>query len=255
MRAALARSLAVLPAVLLLAACSVLGTHDAGPSPHAAASPGAGAPGGEATQSVPAAPAGAGAAAGAGTPAAATVPAAPTVVSVLGDSHSGAPDSWYRLSVADSLVPGASPGILSSHAGRTSLELRAWVGEATARGGVVLVQAGTNDILRDGAPPAGAAAGVELLVRDVLARHVRAVLVSVPPSAVHGTSTVQLNRILRAWAGVHGVPWLDVTSPVTAPDGTWLPGLSSDGVHANEAGGALMALAVRDQLPGLLGKS
>ncbi|GAB2738526.1 SGNH/GDSL hydrolase family protein [Sinomonas soli] len=234
MRGALARSLAVLPAVLLLAACSVLGTHDAGSSPHAAASPGAGAPGGGATESVP---------------------AAPTVVSVLGDSHSGFPYSWYRLSVADSLVPSTTPGVLSSHPGRTSLELRAWVGEAAARGGVVLVQAGTNDILRDGAPPAGAAAGVELLVRDVLARHVRAVLVSVPPSAAHGTSTVQLNAILRAWAGVHGVPWLDVTAPVTAPDGTWLPGLSSDGVHANEAGGALMALAVCDQLPDLLGKS
>ncbi|MDP9885854.1 hypothetical protein J2W21_003379 [Sinomonas atrocyanea] len=233
MRPALARSLAALPALLLLAACSALGTHDAGPSPHAAASPGAAAPGGDAAQAVP---------------------AAQTVVSVLGDSHSGVPYSWYRLSVADSLVPGASPGVLSSHAGRTSAELRPWVREATARGGVVLVQAGTNDILRDGAPPAAAAAGVELLVRDVLARHVRAMLVSVPPSAAHGASTLQLNAILRAWAAAHGVPWLDVTSAVTAPDGTWLPGLSSDGVHANEAGGALMALAVRDQLPGLLGK-
>lgn len=225
MRPALARPLAFLPVLLLLASCSVLGTHDAGPSPSAAPSPGS---------------------------STATVPVAPTVVSVLGDSHSGFPYSWYRLSVGDSLVPGTSPGVLSSHPGRTSVELRAWVGEATARGGVVLVQAGTNDILRDGSPPAAAAAGVELLVRDVLARHVRAVLVSVPPSAAHGASTVQLNAILRSWAAVHAVPWLDVTSSVTAADGTWLPGLSSDGVHANEAGGALMALAVRDQLPGLL---
>lgn len=226
----LARALAALAAALLLASCSLPGAHDAGPSPHAAAAPSAGPTG------------------------SAAVPAAQTVVSVLGDSHAGFPWSWYRLSVGDSSVPGASPGVLSSHPGRSSVELRAWVDEATARGGVVLVQAGTNDLLLDGSPPAEAASGVELLVRDVASRHVRTVLVSVPPSATQGAATARLNVLLKAWAGGHGVPWLDVTGGVAAPDGTWLPGLSDDGIHANEAGGSLMALAVRDQLPRLLGK-
>jgi lysophospholipase L1-like esterase len=149
-------------------------------------------------------------------------------------------------------VPGAAPGVFSSHPGKTSAQLRAWVGEATAQGGVVLVQAGTNDLLLDGSPPAEAASGVELLVRDVQARHVRAVLVSVPPSRTQGPATNRLNVLLEEWAGSHGVAWLDVTSGVAQPDGTWLPGLSDDGVHANESGGALMALAVQDRLPYLL---
>lgn len=175
-----------------------------------------------------------------------------TVVSVLGDSHSGEPGSWFRLSVANGSVPGVSPGVLASEPGRSSIALKAWVGDATAQGGVVLVQAGTNDLLLDRSTPATAAQGVEALVDAVSARGVRTVLVSVPPSATLGPDTNRLNALLEAWASGHTVPWLDVTSAVAQPDGTWRPGLTQDGIHADPSGGEIMAAAVRAQLPGLL---
>ncbi|BCT77079.1 hypothetical protein SCMU_29210 [Sinomonas cyclohexanicum] len=201
---------------LALTSCSALGTHDAVGSPRAAAaSPGV------------------------------------TIVSVLGDSHSGWPDSWFRLSVGNASIPGAA-GVLASEPGRSSIALQAWVAEATARGGVVLVQAGTNDLLLDHSTPAKAAQGVEALVNAVASRGARAVLVSVPPSATLGPATNQLDALLKDWAAEHNVAWLDVTSAVARPDGTWRPGLSDDGVHANGTGGALMASAARQQLPELL---
>ncbi|MDQ4488824.1 SGNH/GDSL hydrolase family protein [Sinomonas sp. ASV486] len=219
-------ALAVLAA---LASCSTSGTHDAEPSPSAAGSP---------SQSA--------------SLHASAHSSGLTLVSVLGDSHSSWPGSWFERSVADGSVPGAALGVFSSHPGRTSIALQAWVPEATSQGGVVLVQAGTNDLLLDGAPPARAAQGVEQLVGAVSARGAESVLVSVPPSATLGTATNELNALLKAWAAAHGVPWLDVTSAVTAADGTWRPGLSDDGIHANASGGALMAEAARGQLPRLL---
>lgn len=231
MRLRLLRALALL---LSVASCSAPGAHDAASTPLAAG-----------TASQPAAVGDAGT-------------QRLTVVSVLGDSHSGWPESWYRLSVGSRTVPGATPGVLSSHPGRTSIELQAWVDEATGPGGAVLVQAGTNDLLLGHASPAKAAQGVEALVNAVSSRGAakkeRAILVSVPPSATLGAATNQLNAQLRAWAAANAVPWLDVTSRVTLPDGTWPVGLSDDGIHANDSGGKLMAEAVQAQLPDLLAK-
>ncbi|WP_235779102.1 SGNH/GDSL hydrolase family protein [Sinomonas notoginsengisoli] len=219
---------------MALTACSAPATHDAAPAPSAAAALSGGA-----------APATAAASD--------TSPSALTVVSVLGDSHSGWPGSWFRGSVANGAVPGVAPGVLASEPGRTSIELLAWVGQATARRGVVLVQAGTNDLLIRRATPPVAAQGVEALVTAVSAQHVRAILVSVPPSGTLGAATNQLNALLEDWSHGHQVPWLDVTRAVAQADGTWQLGLSDDGVHANAAGGERMASAARAQLPGLLG--
>lgn len=222
------RRLAILAliAAATLTGCSASMAHDGGASPSGAAPP------------------------------AATPTAGPgqTLVSVLGDSHSGEPDSWFRLSVGNGTVPGAALGVLSSHPGYTAAALQSGIPDATAFGGVVLVQAGTNDLLLAKHTPAQAAADVEALERAVAATGVHAVLVSVPPSAPLGPATNQLNALLKDWAAGHDVPWLDVTSAVTEPDGTWRPGLSTDGIHANDSGGPLMAAAVREQLPPLLRK-
>jgi lysophospholipase L1-like esterase len=174
-------------------------------------------------------------------------------VSVLGDSHSGWPGSWFRQSVGAGTVPGVQLGALASHPGWTSAALLTRVAEATRKGGTVLVQAGTNDMLLAGLSPAEAADGVERLVLSVRERGVRAVLVSVPPSASQGPQLLQLNALLHAWADLRGVGWLDVTSAVVAPDGTWREGLSDDGIHANAAGGRFMAESAIEQLPQLAG--
>ncbi|WP_433874509.1 SGNH/GDSL hydrolase family protein [Sinomonas atrocyanea] len=179
-------------------------------------------------------------------------PAGTETVSVLGDSHSGWPGSWFRQSVGDGGVPGAQLGTLASYPGWTSVALLTRVPEATRRGGTVLVQAGTNDMLLAGSSPARAADDVERLVGAVGERGVRPILVSVPPSATQGPQVLQLNTLLHGWADERGIGWLDVTSTVMVPDGTWRPGLSDDGIHANAAGGSLMAEAAVAELPALL---
>ena len=213
--------------VLALAACSPAPTHNAAPSPAAAGRAGGGA--------VAVGPVG-----------------ELTVVSVLGDSHSSWPGSWYERTVAAGALPGTSPGVLSSHPGKTSAVLLTWVLEATAGGGTVLVQAGTNDMLLMGSSPEKTARDVAALVRAVKEAGARPGLVSVPPSQRLGKEVLELNSRLSVWARAEGIGWVDVTSGVATGAGTWQPGLSADGIHANDAGGRRMADAVLEQLPALL---
>ena len=216
--------------MLALAACSPAPTHDAGPSPAAAGRAGGGA--------VAAGPVG-----------------ELTVVSVLGDSHSSWPGSWYERTVAAGRLPAVSPGVLSSHPGKTSVVLRTWVRDATAGGGTVLVQAGTNDMLLMGSSPEQTATDIAALVRAVEKAGARPILVSVPPSQSLGEEVLELNSRLSAWARAEGIGWVDVTSGVATPEGTWRPGLSADGIHANDAGGRRMADAVLAQLPAILDRA
>ncbi|WP_175637447.1 SGNH/GDSL hydrolase family protein [Sinomonas mesophila] len=213
--------------VLALAACSPAPAHDTAPSPATAGRAGGG-----------------------------TVAAGPvgelTIVNVLGDSHSSWPGSWYERTVAAGTLAGVAPGVLSSHPGKTSVVLRTWVRETTAGGGTVLIQAGTNDMLLTGSSPDQTAKDVAALVRAVEEAGARPILVSVPPSETLGDEVLEVNSLLSAWARVQGLGWVDVTTCVAMEDGTWLPGMSADGIHANDAGGRRMAKAVLAQLPEVL---
>lgn len=172
------------------------------------------------------------------------------MVSALSDSHIFNADSWFRQTVEAGRVEGAEVGTFASYPGGTTSTVRQGL---TRLGGsdVVVVSAGTNDLL-SARSPEETARSVEALVADAGKRVDVVLLSTVPPSDTRGAETKALNGLLTAWARRHHVAVLDVTSPVSDPDGTWRQGLSDDGIHANDRGAALMTRAAMRQLPSLI---
>ena len=174
------------------------------------------------------------------------------VVSVLSDSHAFNADSWWRQTVVANKVPGLALGAFESQPGAASSSLVARLDAATAKKGLVIVQAGTNDLLSR-QTPADAAAGVEALWKGVKDRGATPVAALVPPSDKVPAEVVELNNLLTAAATSQGLKIIDVYHAVAGPDGTWLAGDTIDGTHANKAGSDLMTAAAKKQLPSLAG--
>jgi lysophospholipase L1-like esterase len=183
------------------------------------------------------------------TPASST--AAAVVVSVLSDSHAFNAGSWFRKTVEAGTVPGVTLGTFASQPGAAATVLTAKLDEATASKGVVIVQAGTNDLL-SAVGSVQTAANVEALIQGVKDRGAKPVLALIPPSAKRGPEVLDTNALLTTYAKANGVGILDLTTAVAAPTGQWKPGLSDDGTHANPAGSQIMADAAAQQIPALV---
>lgn len=175
------------------------------------------------------------------------------VVSVLSDSHAYNAGSWWRQTIVAGSVPGAEMGAFQSQPGAESTSLVKRLDAAAADGGLVLVQAGTNDIIA-GKTPAEALTGIEALWDGIKRRGATPVAMLEPPSDKHGGKTAALNDLIRKAAAERGMALIDVYTVVANPDGTWKAGLTKDGIHANTAGSAPMTAAAQAQLAALVSK-
>lgn len=175
------------------------------------------------------------------------------VVSVLSDSHAYNAGSWWRQTIVAGAVPGAEMGAFQSQPGAESTSLVKRLDAAAADGGLVLVQAGTNDIIA-GKTPAEALTGIEALWDGIKQRGATPVAMLEPPSDKHGGKTVALNDLIRQAAKARHMALIDVFTVVANSDGTWKDGLTKDGIHANAAGSAPMAAAAQTQLTALVAK-
>lgn len=182
---------------------------------------------------------------------AASATVAPVVVSVLSDSHAFNAGSWFRQTVEAGTVPGVSLGAFASQPGASATVLVAKLDEATKAKGVVIVQAGTNDLL-SAVGAEQTALNVEALIEGVQDRGGKPIVALIPPSAKRGPEVMATNALLTEYAAAHKLGVLDVTAAIAGPDGQWKTGLSDDGVHANGAGSKLMADAAAQQIPALV---
>jgi hypothetical protein len=188
--------------------------------------------------------------AGGGPPFEAQSTAAQRRIGILSDSHANGRNSWWRQTVLAGTVPGLRPGPFESHPGAQTGGLLDRLDAAANGADLVIVQAGTNDLLR-GRSPAEAAEGVRALWEGIAARGASPIGALIPPSDTRGALAVELNRLLAEAAAARGIPVIDVYSAVAAEDGSWAAGLTNDGIHSNRRGSDLMAEAARGQLAGL----
>jgi acyl-CoA thioesterase I len=119
------------------------------------------------------------------------------------------------------------------------------------RPAVVVILAGTNDIAGNTGPSTLAMIEDNLMSMTDLARAngIRVVLASVLPAADYpwrpgldpATKILVLNAWMREYAVSHGIVYLDYHSAMSDDAGGLAVGLSSDGVHPNDMGYAIMA--------------
>lgn len=165
----------------------------------------------------------------------------------------GESTSWWATSVEVGLVPGISTGLRIGSGDLTIAEVRSQAeGAATPEGQPVVIQVGTEDIV-EGASAVQIDQSMRSLWQMIIDRGGRPIAALLPPSNTFPGSVVAVNSQIRASAAEEGIAVLDVITPVSAVDGTWVAGLSDDGRQPNALGSAAMAAAVSDQLPALLG--
>jgi lysophospholipase L1-like esterase len=115
----------------------------------------------------------------------------------------------------------------------------------------VVILAGTNDIAGNTGPSTLAMIedNFTSMVELAKAEHIRPIMASVLPAADYpwhrgqepAAKIQDLNRWLREFCKQQRIPYLDYYSAMAGPDGGMKPGLSSDGVHPNAEGYAIMA--------------
>ena len=115
----------------------------------------------------------------------------------------------------------------------------------------VVILGGTNDIAGNTGPSTLGMIedNLEAMAEMARAHGIRVILVSVlpvfdypwRPGLVPAPKIVALNAWMRGYAAAHGDTYLDLHSPMADARGGMRDGLSTDGVHPNEAGYRLMA--------------
>jgi lysophospholipase L1-like esterase len=216
------------------------------------------------TQTPAAAPAGAESAAAPTTPTAppataapttsapTTPPAAPGVV-VIGDSVTRADSQSFAT---DSFGPaswvwtaeGGAVDVLGGWAvaGATTTDMLAGA-EAAPRAEVLVVMAGTNDVL-NGVPWSTSAANIETIVKTVDPE--RVVLSGIVPLESDPAAAARFNAGLVELAAANGWEIADPGAAVRQPDGGWLPGTTADGIHPTEVGAERIGAALHIALAG-----
>jgi lysophospholipase L1-like esterase len=115
---------------------------------------------------------------------------------------------------------------------------------------VVQILCGTNDIAGNSGPtsPDDYANAVLAMTDLARANGIAVVLGAIPPAGAFAwrdgykpaTEIIALNTWLRALAAQRGLVFADYHSALATPDGAMRAGLSTDGVHPNAAGYAVM---------------
>ena len=133
--------------------------------------------------------------------------------------------------------------------GATTEEMRA--GVVPAKADVVVVMAGTNDLLR-GVPWEQTRANLLAIVGTVAADGV--LVAAVPPADELPAGRQDLNQRLRELADQQGWYRVDPWVAAERQDGSWVPGASADGVHPSQvtadAAGRVLRTALLDAAPG-----
>jgi hypothetical protein len=177
-----------------------------------------------------------------------TTPAQPQRVALLSDGLAITDGSWFNRVVRGGTVDGALPGAIASEAGLSAAEL-APRAEQAARADILLVQAGTIDLLNGAGPN-------ELItdLQDLLQTAIdlggpdggpEVVWVTVPPLDAQPSNVLTVNEAVTTWAEENGVTVWDLTTPVATGTGAWRPGFSAEGIAPAIAGQEAQARAAR----------
>jgi lysophospholipase L1-like esterase len=129
--------------------------------------------------------------------------------------------------------------------GATTADMRAGVRPLQAD--ALVVMAGTNDVQR-GVPWAESAAALDGIVATVGVD--RVLLCSIVPLARDPAAAAEFNGRLAQLASVEGWEFADCGAAVRNPSGSWLPGMTDDGIHPTVAGAARLGAAVHEALVG-----
>lgn len=114
------------------------------------------------------------------------------------------------------------------------------------RADVTLIMTGTND-LAQGVPWEDTAANIDRIVAKAPAD--RVVLLAIPPRDVETDPTSQQhNTDLQAFAQDRGYEYFDGLTFLRSPDGGFIYGVSSDGVHLNRDAQAQYGQTIREHL-------
>ena len=171
----------------------------------------------------------------------------------IGDSIT----EWWMPSAPALFAPGVIDRGIS---GQTSGQILARFYQDVVRlhPRVVHILCGTNDIAGNGGPtsPDDYANAVLAMVDMARANGIGVVLGAIPPAGAFGWRTglrpaaqiIAINIWLRALAQQRGLAFADYHTAMAGPDGAMKPGLSSDGVHPNAAGYAVMLPIARAAL-------
>jgi len=184
------------------------------------------------------------------TSASAATPTGPLTVVAVGDSVTDAdspdfsagafgPGSWVSTADRDGV------DVLGGWAVKGATTAAMAAGARPSDADVLVVMAGTNDILQD-IPWEQSAADIEAVVAAVGAD--RVVLCTIVPLASDPAAAADFNAHLATLADEHGWRLVDSAAAVRTPDGNWDPGMSEDGIHPTDAGAVLLGAAIRDAL-------
>ena len=185
----------------------------------------------------------------------AAVPSGRLRVDVVGDSITEAhspdfdggeigPDSWAdEANELGAVVVGGW-----AHAGATTADMLAGLEHGSIPSADVLViMAGNNDVDRH-VPTAAIEDNLRLIAALVPGR--RVVLSTLAPEDAVASAVQAVNSQLPTLARAEGWALIDPMTAIRAPDGKYLPGMTSDGVHPTRRAASLIALALQPALTG-----
>lgn len=130
-----------------------------------------------------------------------------------------------------------------AHAGATTADMLAGVSNDVATGAIhqppalLVLMGGSNDI-DEGVPIQTILDNLSAIARTLGAK--RVIVSAVPPEAAVQSTVDELNSRLPALASQEGWRYADPMVDVRAPDGSWLPSMSEDGVHPTQRGAELI---------------
>ena len=176
-----------------------------------------------------------------------TLPPPPAPLVTLGDSITW--DAWPDIvDSRDAMVTlvhnaGVPGNTTAQMLARLSKDVLAYSPE------VVTVMGGTNDVGNKVAE-ATVIANLTAIVDALKAANVRVILLTIPPRTdpTFAEPIRSLNASIRTLAVSEGVALADIYPALAQTDGTYVPGLTRDGLHPSAAGNAAIASVVVDAL-------
>ena len=131
---------------------------------------------------------------------------------------------------------------------------------------LVVIMAGTNDLIQTNEPPDQLAALFQQMVSAAVANNIKVVVESLPPidcakaqqsgfvlgSDCNPQTIEYYNSLLQNVAMQNGAAFADYFSAMSSSDGLPLPGLMKDGVHPTPQGYAVMDSVVTVSVDGVL---
>lgn len=174
------------------------------------------------------------------------VPENPVSFAVVGDSISAWDPAYANVNPWQTTAGTLPVRFVGGWArpGATTAEMLAESAGVLPAADVLVVMAGTNDLLPQFADhrPASTLARIAAIVRT--AGIARVVLSAIAPNDLRPDETILLNAHLSALASAEGWTWVDPWIAVRQPDGTYTSGTTTDGVHPQPATARLAGIAL-----------